>query len=126
MDNASYFVITIVFAILLLIFVTKKSRRQLKVERMAVKEANPNLQVLNRLVSKVKIYRKNWRPIIEPNPEADNVAEKLAEMHVIDDNAIDVEMANAAEDVCIIDENEMDVEMNLKCGTTGILIEHRL
>ncbi|XP_031620358.1 uncharacterized protein LOC116338924 [Contarinia nasturtii] len=27
-----------------------------------------------------------------------NVAEQLAEMHIIDDNAIDVEMANAAEE----------------------------
>lgn len=64
------------------------------------------------MVSKVKVYRKNWRPIIEQNTEAENAAEQLAEMHVIDNNEMDVEVANAVEEVVyVVDESEMNIEM---------------
>lgn len=60
------------------IIVTQLSRRQLKAKRarrVAEQAENPNQQLNNRLVSKVKVYRKNWQPIIEANVETENAAE---------------------------------------------------
>lgn len=71
------------------IIVTRLGRRALKEKRAQMRERrleaeqadanvaeNPDQQLNNRLVSKVKVYRKNWQPIIDANVETENAAEQ--------------------------------------------------
>lgn len=54
-----------------------REQRRLEAEQADANVAeNPDQQLNNRLVSKVKVYRKNWQPIIDANIETENAAEQ--------------------------------------------------